>query len=329
MLFYYMDIFRPTNSSESNLFTIRFSVGLGSELGVFNTSVNTLSENDILISNNPTQIVTKDYLTSPSRSNLPNNFFLKYVTNSQFMVTYGKDFTQQPCVTITPHLTPVLEDPAATTTNPITLQNLVIPVITKNNLNGNDNLTINFLQNDGNSALPSSDGQVGLLGFDVVITGPVKLGITTGNSNKGWAINSSPEGSYSYLDLNLGSGNIISNSVVISKNLKLLGSNGNIKKFDSSIDVVDSDYINTVWELNNGIDIRNITPQKGMILIIYRNSPTDTTITLTDGCTFDFGTSNICSFNSNAASVTLYGTSNTNFVVLNMKGTVSLLNLVI
>ena len=46
-------------------------------------------------------------------------------------------------------------------------------------------------------------------GFDVVIVGPVKIGLTTGNSNKGWQVEggSSPADVYTYMNVGIGQGN--------------------------------------------------------------------------------------------------------------------------
>ena len=69
-----MSLFRPMNSAESNLFTIRTSFGKGSSLDNFNN----LDDNYILASNNSNIAVTQDYLSSPANNNLPSNFVLEY-----------------------------------------------------------------------------------------------------------------------------------------------------------------------------------------------------------------------------------------------------------
>ena len=46
-----MSLFRPINSSESNLFTIRLSVGKGSTTGVFSTTSNPIDDK-VIVSNN-------------------------------------------------------------------------------------------------------------------------------------------------------------------------------------------------------------------------------------------------------------------------------------
>ena len=65
-------MFRPTNSSESNLFTIRVALGYGSTLGVFNTGTNVIANNAILASNSSGNATTVDHLASPTSNNLPS-----------------------------------------------------------------------------------------------------------------------------------------------------------------------------------------------------------------------------------------------------------------
>ena len=198
------------------MFTIRTSFGVDSQLGKFNN----LDEDCVITSNNSNTLVTRNYLSSPSVNNLPLNFVVDYVvsTNS-FRVTYGKKFTQQPNINITPHLSDGF---------------VCIPNIQKESIYENsNNLIIKFSDSSGTIITPSVNGLEGLLGFDLEITGPIKIGITTGNSNKGWAI-VDDNGVYSFMDVNLGSGNISENSVIISKNLKFLSSNGSVKSFSSN-----------------------------------------------------------------------------------------------
>ena len=299
-----MSLFRPMNSAESNLFTIRTSFGKGSSLDNFNN----LDDNYVLASNNSNIAVTRDYLSSPANNNLPSNFVLEYDnTTKTFKVTYGINFTQHPSITISPHLS---------------IGSFAIHTIKKNALTeSSNNLEINFLDISGDVISPSLDGLVGLLGFDLVITGPIKIGITTGNSNKGWAITDN-NGIYSFMDMNLGGGNIQQNSIIISKNLKLLSSNGNTKSFNSNT-ITTEDYGNTVWELNN-VDLTNITPQKGMFLIIYRNGLSNSSIRLSNNCFFNFNNNiNTLTFESNFASVILYSPNITTFIIVNQQGTVT------
>lgn len=299
-----MSLFRPLNSAESNLFTIRTSFGQGSTLGNFNN----LDDDYILASNNSTIAVTRDYLSSPANNNLPSNFVLEFNnTTKTFKVTYGIKFTQHPSVTISPHLS---------------IGSFAIHTIKKNALTETtNNLEINFLNNEGEVISPSVDSSVGLLGFDLVITGPTKIGITTGNSNKGWAITDN-NSIYSFMDMNLGAGNIQENSIIISKNLKFLSENGNTKSFNSNT-VSNSDYANTVWELNNA-NLTNITPKKGMFLIIYRNGLSNSSVKLSENCFFNFNnTINTLTFETNFSSVILYSPIGTTFIILNQHGTIT------
>ena len=110
-----MSLFRPVNSSESNLFTIRVSLGNGSNKGVFDTSNNPIVNDDILCSNNSNNTVTVDHLSSPTYNNLPRGFFIKFVEDTSyvysFYVNYGKQFVAHPSITITPHSSEYIGNP--------------------------------------------------------------------------------------------------------------------------------------------------------------------------------------------------------------------------
>lgn len=208
-----MSIFRPLNSGESNLFTIRCVIGKGSKNGVFNG----LTGGHIIAG---AFNVTKDedYLSTPASRNLPENFKIEYIGTNNFKITYGKDYTSYPSISISSH---------AGTTNFI---NHTIDHIDKTSSN------IYFYDSGGNDAAPSSDGSSGLLGFDVNIVGPVKLGLTTGNSNKGWAVEAGndPNTVYTYMNMGVQTGDptgafevngksTLSGNVDISGNLNLTG----------------------------------------------------------------------------------------------------------
>ena len=318
-----MSLFRPVNSSESNLYTIRLSIGIDSTIGVFNTGTTSLPTNSIIASNDSSNPNTVNHLSSPSYSNLPKGFYLKYVisgSNKYFQVVYGKKFTEQPNISIIPHSS--LGNFSGT------------PIIQKGSLSSSsNNLTFQFINTSGTTISPSSNGSTGLLGFDLVITGPVKIGITTGNSNKGWALSDSttvdPSTAYTYLDVNLGSGYSLSDSVIISKNLKLLNSKGDTKIYNTSTSTLD--YNNTVWIINGSINLTNLVPVKGMVLMIisddtnfsessYTSNPT---VTLGTDCTFNFQSQNTLTFTQRGDSVILYGTNSLNFVILNNSSTVT------
>lgn len=318
-----MSLFRPVNSSESNLYTIRLSIGIDSIVGVFNTGTTSLPTNSIIASNDSSNPNTVNHLSSPSYSNLPKGFYLKYVisgSDTYFQVVYGKKFTEQPNISIIPHSG---------------IGNFSgIPIIQKGSLSStSNNLTFQFINSSGSTISPSTDGLTGLLGFDLVIMGPVKIGITTGNSNKGWALSNSttvdPSTAYTYLDVNLGSGYSLSDSVIISKNLKLLNSKGDTKIYNTSTSTLD--YNNTVWIINGSINLTNLVPVKGMVLMIisddtnfsessYTSNPT---VTLGTDCTFNFQNQNTLTFTQRGDSVILYGTNSLNFVILNKSSTIT------
>ena len=318
-----MSLFRPVNSSESNLYTIRLSIGVGSVKGVFNTGTTSLPTESIIASNDSSNAISVDHLSSPSYSNLPKGFYLKYIisgSDKYFQVVFGKQFTEQPNVNIVTHSG--LGEFSG------------VPIIQKGDLSSTSkNLTFQFIHPNGTIIGPSTNGTSGLLGFDLIITGPVKIGITTGNSNKGWALSDStnvdPSTAYTYLDVNLGSGYSLSDSVIISKNLKFLNNNGDIKTYTASTGTLD--YNNTTWIINGAVNLTNLTPVKGMVLMIisddtnfsgssYTSNPT---VTLATNCTFNFQSQNILTFTQRGDSITLYGTSSLNFVILNKSSSIT------
>jgi hypothetical protein len=319
-----MALFRPVNSSESNLYTIRLSIGSGSTVGVFNTGSTSLPSGSIIASNDSSNSITVNHLSSPSYNNLPKGFYLKYVisgSNKYFQVVYGKEYTDQPNISIVPHS--ALGSFSG------------IPILQKGSLTStSNNLTFQFINTSGTSLGPSTNGTTGLLGFDLIITGPVKIGITTGNSNKGWALSDStsvdPSTAYTYLDVNLGAGYSLSDSIIISKNLKFLNNSGDIKTYTISTGILD--YKNTVWVINGSVKLTNLTPVKGMVLMIisddtnfsissYTSNPT---VTLATSCTFNYQSQNLLTFTKRGDSVILYGTSSLNFVILNQSSGISI-----
>jgi hypothetical protein len=309
------------NSSESNLFTIRINLGYGSNKGVFNTSLNPIVNDDILCSNNSTNTVTIDHLSSPTYNNLPKDFYIKYIKDTSYIysfdINYGKQFVTYPSVYITPHSN----------------EYIGVPVIQKNNLTS---MTIYFIKSDGSYIGPSNDGITGLLGFDLIIIGPVKIGVTTGNSNKGWALNdntdSEPSNIYTYLDVNLGSGYTKSDSVIISKNLKLLNSTGNVINYTLSTSILD--YSQTLWLIDGNISLTTLTPQIGMVLIITSTDTgydtginiynTNPTVIVDIDITINYQTLTTFEFTQRGDSIILYANDNNNFIILSQSSTINL-----
>jgi hypothetical protein len=299
-----MSLFRPLNSSESNLFTIRISID----------NFNTLTNDENIVSNNSSYSSTNTYLTSPTYNVLPKDFYIKYVSSNNFLVNYGKTYTNIPNIIITPIYSSI----------PVFTR--IVKTISTANLY--------FTSYDGTAVTPSTDGVNGLLGFDINIIGPVKIGITTGNSNKGWALDdgssSEPTNLFTYLNVNLGASYNIDDSVIISKNLKLLNSDGNIKTYTASTSTLD--YTQTTWLIDGSVALTNLIPVKGMIIFIsstgtnysgssYTSNPT---ITLGTNVFLNFGTNNTIEFTQRGDSIILYGTSSTNFIVINKTSTINL-----
>ena len=309
-----MSLFRPINSSESNLFTIRLSIGKGSTAGVFNTTENSINDS-VIVSNNSSNTVSVDHLASPTKNNLPKDFYIYYDASNNFQITYGKKFTDHPIVNITPHFT---------------VGTFVTPTFVKGNLSAaSNNLTLYFVDSSGSLVSPSSNGTTGFLGFDIELTGPTVIGVTTGNSNKGWAIsdttNSEPSSIYSYLDINLGSGFTIENSIVISKKLQLLNRDGTLTSFNATKTLSSSDYTSSVWGIADNITLSNLQPESGLILILYRTGTgTAPIVNLSSNCFFNNSTSlNVLTMDKTSSTistdssvVTLLGTSSTNFMII-------------
>ena len=309
-----MSLFRPINSSESNLFTIRVSVGKGSSIGVFSTTTNPI-DNSVIVSNNSSYTVSVDHLSTPTKNNLPKGFYIYYDASNNFQITYGKKFTNHPIVNVIPHFT---------------VGTFVTPTFVKNSLDAtSNNLTLYFVDSTGSLVLPSSDGSTGFLGFDMDLTGPTVIGVTTGNSNKGWAISdttsSEPTSIYSYLDVNLGSGFSISNSIVLSKKLQLLNRDGTATLFSATKTLVSADYTSSTWGIADNITLSNLQPAAGLLLILYRTGTgTAPIINLGTNCYFNNSstlnkltmdkTSSTISIDS--SSVILLGTSATNFIII-------------
>ena len=301
-------MFRPTNSSESNLFTIRVFLGNGSSLGNFNT----IPDGAIIASNSSANPVTYNYLSSPPSNNLPSGFYIQYTSSGAlFTIYYGKTFTSHPSISVTPVS--------------VSGSLVAIPYVIKGAVTA---CQVSFNNGSGTAVTPSTDGTTGLLGFDLIITGPIKIGATTGNSNKGWALsdstNADPTSVYSYMDVNLGSGFTATDSVVVSKNLKLLGSDNTIKTYSSSTATLD--YTQTVWIINTGVNLTTLTPQKGMVLIITAGSPisANPTVVTASGKFIGYATATTVTFSTAGATVTLYGIDTTRFVILSQTTGVAL-----
>ena len=292
-------MFRPTNSSESNLFTIRAALGYGSPLGAFNTLVN----GAVIASNTTATPVTYNYLSSPSANNLPSGFNIVYTSaTAVFTITYGKTFTSQPCINVSP-------------ISAVSGSFLAIPYVIKTSLTS---CQVSF-NNATVLVAPSTNGTSGLLGFDLLITGPIKIGATTGNSNKGWAMSDSTTADatcvYSSLDVNLGAAFTATDSVIVSKNLKLIGNDNTVKAYSASTGTLD--YAQTVWTIGSGVALTTLTPQKGMVLIIIASAATSNpTVKTATSCYINYASNNTLTFTAAGDTAILYGVDTTRFIIL-------------
>lgn len=202
-----MSVFRPLNSDESNLFTIRCVITP--------TWAKASAASEIIAGGTKVTVAT-DQLTTPTSNNLPDYFGI-YHASGIYYVTYGKVFTSTPCISVTPRMNAAADIANSTTdgTNPVPIyywNNILDYSATWANTypdNSNYNFAFGFKEaNNGNLITVGTDA--GLInGFDLVITGPVKLGVTTGNSNKGWSVGSGNDAStsYSFMNVGIGTGN--------------------------------------------------------------------------------------------------------------------------
>lgn len=192
-----MSIFRPINSDESNLFTIRCVIDF------------TQAPSGIIAGGSSITVAT-DLLRTPTANNLPTYFSILY-SGTVFYVHYGKEFTSCPSISIQPRLV------SAAKLSTTAAGDAPIPAIFWNNITNfgkmsppvdistsNYNFAFSFKASDSTSITPSATTT--LSGFDLIITGPVKLGVTTGNSNKGWGVGSGNDATSAYTFMNVGVG---------------------------------------------------------------------------------------------------------------------------
>ena len=204
-----MSIFRPLNSDESNLFTIRCVIEWTANV-----------DDNIIIAGGNNITVDTNLLKTPTTNNLPENFAIN-ITSNAFYVQYGKQFTSCPTVSIQPRIK-TMQDLAANAASATNVQ--PVSSISWNNItdlaalgqtspsNSLYNFAFSFRNStDGALITPSSylTDSLTFSGFDLIITGPVKLGVTTGNSNKGWAVGSGNDATkaYTFMNVGIGTGN--------------------------------------------------------------------------------------------------------------------------
>lgn len=195
-----MKYYRPLNSDESNLFVIRCSVDLTRTTQ--SVDINNPTQNKVIVGG--TNINVDDgynALISPNRFNLPEYFAIimqqqmnpsfdplnvnrnsDETSNGTIWIQYGSQFVSAPSISIVPNYT---ED------------NTAINYIKRDTKVGlrtfNSNPTLDtcqakimFYNRFGSKHY--FDSNSGLTGFDLIIIGPVRSGISTQHTNKGWSM---------------------------------------------------------------------------------------------------------------------------------------------
>lgn len=181
-----MPVLRPINSDETNLFVIRCS---------FKWTAAPTS--DTILADQTTQ-GNNTYLECPSFNNLPVNFKVSFTLSSNsFSIEYGKNFVNHPSISAIPRVALASSDDSSDT---------FIPVISKKDIfsifSGTTDTILCFKNENGVTSVPP-------YGFDLIIIGSVKLGLTSGNSNKGFNLvaGNEPDSIYTYMNLGINTGN--------------------------------------------------------------------------------------------------------------------------
>lgn len=209
-----MSVFRPMNSDESNLFTIRLTCAGAVASTDAGTAIKGDDNDTVAYASNVSSVSdgagTGNYLISPSSNNLPAGFKLAFLDASRgiMQLTYGKAFTSQPSVLV--QCQHNLGAAFASASSAISC-NVKHISSTQSNL---------YFYTESSGAGLNLVGDTALIGFDLIISGPVKVGLTTGNSNKGWQLEggSSPSDVYTYMNVGIGDSNPTSNLSVDVEN---------------------------------------------------------------------------------------------------------------
>jgi hypothetical protein len=183
-----MTKFKLINSDESNLYSIR---------GIINGFDKVIDDNTIIGGSSNLNLLN-NYIESPNAHHLPSNFkIVFYKSPNHFEIVFGKFFTNKPSITI----------------NPIFYDENNYGINYKVENIGNDKCKIYFSKIIKNTwpleyeyLAPSEDNVNGLLGFNFIITGPIKIGTSTSYNNKGWVVDPSkfPQWAQTFLDIGIG-----------------------------------------------------------------------------------------------------------------------------
>jgi len=300
-----MSVFRPLNSSESNLFTIRLNV---------RWTTPPASGNVIVAGNSITTPVDLNCLETPSKNNIPPLFCIRIDDNSatnKFQIQFGKIFTSRPVI----HAIPFSSGSDATA--------IPVPVVnyTSTSLSSNQT-TLSSIPFHANLVwLNSDDGGYAdastFDGFSLLITGPVKIGVSTGNSNKGWSVSAGNDASdvYTFMNVGIGTGEP-TNTLTLKGGLTLqpvvkTATDNFINTNESYVELSDSNAFVSFID----------APIPGQYIIItttLQPSPGNHTVKLNDG-TFD-GTNNLATFTGQYSTLVLFGVSDTRYIIINNSG---------
>ena len=228
-----MSIFRPINSDESNLFTIRCCIKL---------------KNDLTTVNN--NLLDGEYLLSPTKNNLPDGFQIIYMGSEIIKVKCGsKRFTSRPSINLTPY-------------DDLKISNISLKEVS----NFSDGFIFEFEVNNIVDKI-----------FDLIITGPIMLGLTTGNSNKGWNLTTKGDIVYSYLPIGVGTAEVDEdNKVQILGNMLVNGSlNNRLKVIIYTGETITSKDSGSIIISSDDITIDPESMEDGTWFIVKNNNAAD------------------------------------------------------
>ena len=223
-----MSIFRPINSDESNLFHIRCLISFKESSYQFGASTNTPANVNIaggLVTESDSNTTFTNLMRAPTPNNLPKYFGI-YVdnTNKVFYCNYGTEFVKSPNIHITPlvsHMddtgnavdrltTGIVTSQIDINTNTHYEEHPSYKVLSSTSVStGSFNFSFKFYNMLGGTDNFTLADYTKFYGFSLDIIGPVKLGVTTGNSNRGWGVGTGndPGSIYSHMNIGIGTGN--------------------------------------------------------------------------------------------------------------------------
>ena len=179
-------IFRPMNSAESNLYIIRASF-----------KNHTSGSGDLVLTESTT------YLEAPTSNNLPSDFIVTWDdSENNYIIRYGKTFTSTPNVYVNYKTT------STTYNNDDEFDEVLFPNVYYKDITSTTNAYVTFRKMfSATNTADAGDKTCAINGFDLLIIGPVKLGQTTGQSNRGWSLGTDGSDTYTYLNVGVGTGN--------------------------------------------------------------------------------------------------------------------------